>query len=254
MLANLNTIFAFVMREEGGYSNDRYDPGKGTMKGVTQAVYDRWRADAGKAERDVRGITDDEVMAIFRSGYWKAVNADALASGLDLVTVDGAFHSGPAQSKKWLQRAALARNDLVGQIRTFCTLRLSMLQGLKTWWRYGKGWSKRVARSEAAALKLAGVSGNAMAREALASERSAAANKSKATKTAAGGGVATSSTAVAPISADQTLFLVLFAVIVIGAIVAVLVWRARTDGERAEALYDAAGPGEGLHASQNTVQ
>ena len=242
MLANLRTIHAFILREEGGFSNDPADPGGATMKGVTQAVYDAWRVKQGQVKRSVRLITDDEGDAIFRTGYWNQMNGDTLASGVDLVAVDGAFNSGVSQSKKWLQRAVLARSDIVGQIRTYCSLRLSMLQGLKTWGKFGKGWSGRVARSEAAALKLAGLSGKALAREANASRISAAANAKKATVTATGGGAATASTAVAPISPEQTLLLVLFAVLVIGAIVAALVWRAKTDETRAQALDAASGP------------
>ena len=43
----------FVLQWEGGYVNHPNDPGGATNKGVTQKVYDAWRAKNGLPAREV---------------------------------------------------------------------------------------------------------------------------------------------------------------------------------------------------------
>lgn len=154
---------AAVLRHEGGYSNHPDDPGGPTMKGIIQRVYDAWRRSKGLPERPVREIEDAELKEIYRRQYWDAVRADELPAGIDYVVFDGAVNSGPAQSAKWLQRAlGLSADGQVGEVtlnaaRTaaehaparlvddICDRRLAMLQALRTWPVFGKGWGRRVA-------------------------------------------------------------------------------------------------------------
>ena len=49
---------AFVLRWEGGFVNDPNDHGGRTNKGVTQRVYDAWRASQGQLAADVAKISD----------------------------------------------------------------------------------------------------------------------------------------------------------------------------------------------------
>ena len=60
----------FVLRWEGGFVHHPDDPGGATNQGVTQRVYDAWRAGEGLGQRSVRLIDDDEVRAIYETGYW----------------------------------------------------------------------------------------------------------------------------------------------------------------------------------------
>ena len=61
MRSNFERSLAVVLRFEGGWSNHPSDPGGATMKGVTQEVYDRWRAKRGEPKQSVRNITELEV-------------------------------------------------------------------------------------------------------------------------------------------------------------------------------------------------
>jgi lysozyme family protein len=55
----------FILRWEGGFVDDPDDRGGRTNKGVTQAVYQAWRADQGLPGQDVRQINDQEVASIW---------------------------------------------------------------------------------------------------------------------------------------------------------------------------------------------
>jgi lysozyme family protein len=154
-----------VLIHEGGYINHPKDPGGATMKGVTQRVYDGWRASQSQKPQPVKLITDKEVESIYRKQYWDAVYGDDLPSGVDYVVFDGAVNSGPIQSVKWLQRAlgdaydgeidgdigvaTLAavntNSDNDALVDEICDRRMTFLQSLKTWSTFGRGWTSRVA-------------------------------------------------------------------------------------------------------------
>lgn len=156
---------ARVLAHEGGYSNHPADPGGPTMKGVTQRVYDGYRKGKGLATRSVKGITTDEVNAIYDRQYWDAVQGDVLPAGVDYVLFDGAVNSGPGRSIMWLQQAlrpaytgridgvlgvstlaalkADKNNDAL--IDRICNARMAFLKRLSTFATFGRGWSARVA-------------------------------------------------------------------------------------------------------------
>lgn len=85
-----------------------------------------------------------------------------MPAGLDLVAFDGAVNSGIMRGAKWLQHALNVKPDgKIGPstisaakamshaaqrevIRQACAERLEFLRGLKTWGRFGKGWTNRV--------------------------------------------------------------------------------------------------------------
>lgn len=95
----------FVLRWEGGYVDHPDDPGGRTNKGVTQAVYDRWRTNQGRAPRHVGSIDDDEVTAIYEDGYWVPPRCDLLRRQLDLVHFDTAVNMGTGRAVRLLQAA-----------------------------------------------------------------------------------------------------------------------------------------------------
>jgi lysozyme family protein len=128
----------FVLRWEGGYVHHPDDPGGATNKGVTQHVYDGWRAGEGLGLRSVRLIEDDEVRTIYESGYWLPPRCDALRSSLDLVQFDTAVNMGVGRAVRFLQasvgcpvdgqfgpvtQGAAAECDLVRASAAYCDAR-----------------------------------------------------------------------------------------------------------------------------------
>jgi len=107
----------FVLKWEGGFSDDPSDHGGATNRGITQKEYDAWRKDSGLSARSVKEISDDEVAAIYRNSYWTAVGCSYLASPLNLVAFDSAVNTGVRQASKWLQRSVKVTPDgVVGKV------------------------------------------------------------------------------------------------------------------------------------------
>jgi lysozyme family protein len=170
MLANFDTCLAREMVYEGGYSNNPKDPGGPTMKGVTQRVYNTFRAKNGQPVAAVSKINDNEVQQIYKSMYWDKIDGDTLADGVDFCIFDAAVNSGVGGATSWAQGAlgievdgnfgqktmdALTQADPEDFIRKFCSHRLGSLQRLRTWSDFGKGWSARISNVQKISLSMA---------------------------------------------------------------------------------------------------
>lgn len=160
-----------TLRYEGGYSNDPYDPGGATMKGIIQRVYDGYRVSKGLRSQDVRRITDAEVNEIYYRNYWLAIRADELPAGVDLAMFDFCVNSGPGQAARSLQRvlgvkidghlgqatlAAVYAKNPGNLVRDLMAERRRFLRSLSTFWRFGKGWLSRCSGIEEAATLMVG--------------------------------------------------------------------------------------------------
>ncbi len=161
--AGYRASLPFVLRWEGGFVDHPSDPGGRTSKGVTQRVYDGWRAERGLAPRDVKLIEDGEVEAIYESGYWLPPRCDALRQRLDLVQFDTAVNMGPRRAVCFLQRslgcgvdgifgpateAAAAGCDLMATVDAYCEARLDYYRRLveerPELQVFLRGWTNRV--------------------------------------------------------------------------------------------------------------
>ncbi len=156
---NFDRALRLVLAHEGGYVNHPKDPGGATNKGVTQAVYDRYRRSKSLEARSVRQITAAEVRDIYRKQYWDAVRGDEMPAGVDYAVFDFAVNSGPGRAIQFLQRCIGAGVDgNIGLetmnkaqaanpqslIADLCNRRLAWMKTLKTWKTFGKGWNRRV--------------------------------------------------------------------------------------------------------------
>lgn len=155
MKKNFDLCLDKVLEFEGGYVNHPKDPGGATNHGVTQRVYDSYRASKGKARQTVKNITNGEIGDIYKKQYWDAVRGDDLPSGLDLAVFDFAVNSGPVRAIRTLQKVsgveadgvlgpatiAVAKKALIGK---YCEARLNFLRNLDTFDTFGKGWTRRV--------------------------------------------------------------------------------------------------------------
>ncbi len=228
-------ILDFTLKYEGGWSDDPRDPGGATMKGVTIATYAAFKGRAvGKAE--LRAIPDTDLFAIYRGGYWDAVDGDVLPAGPDLCLFDIAVNSGPARALSWWR--ACPQGEPVAAVTWLCARRRAFWQGLKTFTTFGRGWFARGAACEALALTIAA---GAAAPSVLAGQARDAARK---TQGAAAGAAAT--TAGTPIAATQTASgWVLAAMLAAVALaLAFLIHHALAQRARAEALNATIGLGE----------
>lgn len=243
---------AEVLAQEGGYVDHPKDPGGATNMGITQATLSDWR-DRPVSKFEIRTLTRAEAVAIYRARYWDAVRGDDLPAGLDLVAFDPAVNSGVRRGVQWLQRAlGVAADGRVGPvtlsyahsadavraIRQACAYRTGFLQGLKTWGTFGTGWSRRVARVEAVAIRMATEASGAKARPVLLEAKAAAGKKATGAATSAGG-VAAGGGATTTLADLPEWALVAVAIVVVLAVINLL-GRRRHEQERAAAFQTAA--------------
>lgn len=153
----------FVLRWEGGYVNHRNDPGGPTNKGVTQAVYDKWRVDQRLDKRDVKLLEDAEMRAIYEAGYWIPPRCHLLESQLDLVQFDTAVNMGVGRAVRFLQgvvgckvdgdfgpgtERAVAACDQGAAMTAYCQAREDFYRGLvqkdAKFEVFLKGWLNRL--------------------------------------------------------------------------------------------------------------
>ena len=158
-----------VLKHEGGFVQHPRDPGGATKFGITRDTLSRAKKRQASVD-DVRRLTPQEAIAIYRRLYWDAVRADELPPGLDLAVFDLAVNSGPARAVKMLQAAlggeadgivgpvtlgAALAADVPDVIRRLTKARLGFLGRLATWPVFGPGWRRRVLSIEQEALRLA---------------------------------------------------------------------------------------------------
>lgn len=170
MQASFEPALGHVLRVEGGFVDHPLDPGGATNLGITHATLARWRG-RPVAPADVRALTRAEAAAIYRARFWKAVAADRLPAGVDLLVFDIAVASGPGRAARMLQQElGVAADGIVGPltlaaaararpgtlIAGLTARRLSFLGRLSTFAVFGRGWRRRARDAERAALSLAG--------------------------------------------------------------------------------------------------
>lgn len=178
-MSRFNECYAVTRKYEGGKVDDPADPGGRTNKGVTQRRYDIYRRSFGKPTQDVYLISDAEVRDIYYSGYWLEAKCDTVPAGIDMLVFDTAINSGSNRSIRILQqsinvcleaarrkpirvdgsigdetRQGIKGLDLTKLAREFCAQRLAFLKSLKTWGRFGRGWTARVQSSLSVALDM----------------------------------------------------------------------------------------------------
>jgi lysozyme family protein len=196
-----------VFADEGGYTNDPVDPGGATNFGIT--IIDArkyWKQDA--APIDVRNMPKDVARDIYRLHYANPMRYDDLPAGFDYSVLDAAINSGVGRAPVWAGKAlgipvksindvvvpANAAADKVMIIQKYWAVRLAFLQGLSTFWRFGRGWTRRCTSGEAAAVRMWLSIGAKMPAPDARKRMDEEAAKAKKASTKAGTGAATAGT------------------------------------------------------------
>lgn len=159
----------FTLKQEGGNSNNKHDPGGVTSRGVTQRVYDAWRRSKGLPTRCVWSAGDDEVAEIYQKQYWLPWCA-LLPVGVDLCFFDLAVNAGVDRAIRILQAALgqkvdghigvltegaiKAAND-VALINRYSDLRLGFYRHLTIFKYFGADWTRREEACRKTALGMA---------------------------------------------------------------------------------------------------
>ena len=164
---------AEILKHEGGFVNNRHDPGGMTNLGVTRKVWEAWtHRPAG--ETDMRALKQSDVAPLYRVNYWNALGAQFLPAPIALCVFDFGVNSGVSRGARYLQRIVgvnedghigpaslgaldkwISTHSIVEFVRRYANLRRGFYRSLSTFEHFGKGWTRRVDEVETAALKLA---------------------------------------------------------------------------------------------------
>ncbi len=168
MNRNWNKSFDLVIVNEGGYVDNKLDPGGATNWGCTQAVWEGYIGHKVSVD-DMKALTKEDVKPLYKKRYWDAIHGDAIPSGLDYCLFDCAINSGVNRSAKIIQEivgvfadgaignntvSAITQLNPVTAINEFCDKRQAFLESLKTFPVFGKGWSKRVSEVRIRSLEM----------------------------------------------------------------------------------------------------
>ncbi|WP_428030639.1 glycoside hydrolase family 108 protein [Ancylobacter sp.] len=167
--ARFQACLEIVFGGEGGFSNDKFDPGGATKFGITIRTLSAYRGDEASVD-DVAKLTKDEAKDIYRSLYWNVMKCEQLPPGVDLVVFDHGVNAGPARAVKMLQSIvgtapdgsigpvtleATRRREAAEIVRRFSQARRDFYEGLDKA-RFEKGWINRANKVEQLALGMAG--------------------------------------------------------------------------------------------------
>ena len=176
MEAGFSAALAHVLVFEGGWSDDPFDPGGATNKGITIGDFARERgtdvtsATVDQLKADLRRIPDSEVRRIYLERYWRPALCPDLPAPLAFFHFDAAVNQGVHGAARMLQEAlavpvdgeigpltlAASQSSAVADaIERYAEIRRRRYRSLGTFWRFGRGWLRRVDATAAAAQAIA---------------------------------------------------------------------------------------------------
>ncbi len=93
-MARAELLMPFILKWEGGFSDHPADRGGATYRGVTLATFRQFYG-TDRTAADLRAMTEEQWLRIFREGYWNRWQADRIASqSLADILVDWVWASG----------------------------------------------------------------------------------------------------------------------------------------------------------------
>lgn len=164
-----------VLKMEGGFGDDPYDPGGPTNRGITLEDFARSKGVSVTAHNraslidELKQISDSAVEAIYRDRYWRPARCAELSPPLALMHFDAAVNHGVGGAIRMLQQvaavtvdgdigpetlSALGKLAPMDAVDRYAQLRRERYRALPTFWRFGKGWLNRVAATRATAAEM----------------------------------------------------------------------------------------------------
>lgn len=115
-MAKAELLKPFILQWEGGFVDDPLDRGGATNKGITIGTFRNFYGKDATVEQ-LKNITDEQWLHIFKSGYWDKWKADDIENqSIADIVVDWAWASGTATSIKQVQKIlGVAVDGIVGK-------------------------------------------------------------------------------------------------------------------------------------------
>lgn len=171
-----DAALARILHFEGGWTDDPFDPGGPTNRGITLSTFAHERGIDVTAETvtelkaALRRISDADLRCIYLERYWKPARCSEMPPALALIHFDASVNQGVTGAARMLQDAlhvaidgeigpitlAAANScELADVIARYAAIRRAHYRSLSHFWRFGRGWLRRVDAVERAALGLA---------------------------------------------------------------------------------------------------
>jgi lysozyme family protein len=154
---DFDQAFEKLLGHEGGYVDNRADPGGETKFGISKRAY---------PGEDIRNLTLERAKAIYLRDYWGPAGCDAMPDAVRLQVFDMAVNSGVKAAIKALQKAtgetpdgvlgpltlqAVQSMPAARLVARFNGARLALMAELPQWPSFGRGWARRIASNLAEA-------------------------------------------------------------------------------------------------------
>jgi|YelNatPaOPRAMG01_1025707.scaffolds.fasta_scaffold07437_2 lysozyme family protein len=96
MRENFDKAFKFIMKWEGGYTNDKDDPGGETKYGISKKSY---------PNIDIKNLTLERAKEIYKKNYWDKLNCDKISYPMDLIVFDTAVNMGISIANEFMKKS-----------------------------------------------------------------------------------------------------------------------------------------------------
>ena len=126
-MSNFKEALDFVLKWEGGYSNNLNDPGGETRFGISKRSY---------PELDISKLTLKQAEKIYYENYWLKAGCDKLPFPLSICVFDCSVNMGRSRAKEILDKCYGWQDYLLLRLYTYSKFKQAKL--------YFRGWSNRV--------------------------------------------------------------------------------------------------------------
>jgi lysozyme family protein len=160
-----------VLKHEGGYTGPqglKGDAGGETMMGVTKAAWSTWLK-RHIEDGEMAKLTVADITPFYKALYWDKSYCNQLPPALAYMVFDASVNMGVGQSIRLLQKSlgcvsdgvigpntmkAINDADVKTLINKFSTQKEQFYKSLGNFNLFGKGWLRRVAEVQQAALSM----------------------------------------------------------------------------------------------------
>lgn len=173
---NFSAALKFVQLWEGGFVDDKHDPGGVTKWGITIRTLLSKGLDLNNNgvvnRKDIIDMTPEQAERIYMVDYWIASACPRLPAPLALLQFDCAVNQGVGRAMRILQKSVRTKADgIIGPMTIaavnrawtkrphatlgeYCARRAVHYSGLSLVVRYGLGWFRRLFDAHKTAIQL----------------------------------------------------------------------------------------------------
>lgn len=100
---NFSHTMDLMFNLEGGYSNDKHDPGGATNYGVTHYTFDNYKKKLDLPEDSVKDLSRSSALKIYKTGYWNIIKGSKLPHNVAKALMSLALTDGPQDAIRFVQ-------------------------------------------------------------------------------------------------------------------------------------------------------